>query len=88
MPNIKSAKKTMKTSAVAREANKALKSVISTTRRSLYEAIHGGDRPGSEALFSKYCSVLDKAVKKGAIRANAANRRKSRAHSRLASTSA
>jgi len=79
MPNIKSAAKRMKTSRKSAEANKAVKSLISTRRRQLREAVAGGDEEKSEKAFRAYCSVLDKAAKKGVIKANNANRRKSRA---------
>jgi ribosomal protein S20 len=61
-----------------------MKSRIGTTRRRLYEAIGTGDKDGMKKLFQSYCSVLDKAVKKGTIKANNANRRKSRASTRIA----
>ena len=78
MPNIKSAKKRMITSEKSRQSNIATKSRVSTERGKLLQAIEAGDKTESNKLFRVYCSVLDKAVKKGVIKANAADRRKSR----------
>ncbi len=83
MPNIKSAKKRMITSEKRRQGNQMVKSRIVTFRRKLYEAIKTGDETAIKDALSKYSSVLDKAVKRGAIKANAASRRKSRAAARI-----
>lgn len=83
MPNIKSAKKRMKTSEKSRTRNRVVKRTIVTARKNLYDAIAGGDRAKCEDILRRYCSILDKAVKKGMVKANTANRRKSRAVARL-----
>ena len=88
MPNSKSAIKQMKTSEVKRDANRTVKSGLVTSRRRFLETAAAGDAPASETAFRQYCSELDKAVKKGVIKANNADRRKSRAHSRVAALSA
>ena len=87
MPNIKSAKKRMKTSEKSRMKNQSVKSRITTERTKLYKAILAGDKAGSEKMFRVYCSVLDKAVKNNVIKSNAAGRRKSRASARMAAMS-
>lgn len=79
MPNIKSAAKRMRTSRKSAEGNKATRTRVSSCRRELREAVAGGDKARSEQAFRAYCSVLDKAAKKGTIKANNASRRKSRA---------
>lgn len=84
MPTTKSAAKYLKTSERRRVANKSVKSRILTTRKQLHAAIASGDKDVSKESFRKYCSLLDKAAKKGIIKANNVNRRKSRAASRLA----
>lgn len=84
MPNIKSAKKRMKTSAASHELNKSVKTKISSQRRKLYEAIAEGDKPACAELFRVFGSLLDKAAKKGVIKANNAARRKSRAAAKIA----
>ena len=83
MPNIKSAKKRMLTSEKSRQGNMAVKSLIITERKKLYDAIIAGEEASIKDALSKYNSSLDKAVKRGAIKANAANRRKSRAVARV-----
>ena len=79
MPKSKSTKRRTRKSEEARLLNKATKTNIVTVRKKLYAAIESGDRAGSGKLYNAYCSALDKAVKKGAIKANNASRRKSRA---------
>jgi len=83
MPNTKSAKKRVGTSQKQHARNKSVKSGLSTSRRKLFAAAAGGDKTKTAKCFSEYCSVLDKAVKKGVLKANAANRRKSRAAAKI-----
>ena len=83
MPNIKSAKKRMKTSEKSRQSNKAAKTRMATARKKLIEAIENGQLEESQKRFNEYSSLLDKAVKKGVIKANAASRRKSRVALRI-----
>lgn len=73
----------MKTSEKMHARNKRVKSTITATRRKLYDAIAHEDKGTYEKTFHEYCSVLDKAVKKGMIKANTANRRKSRIAGKL-----
>jgi small subunit ribosomal protein S20 len=87
MPNIKSAMKRMKTSEKARQANHSVKRRVTTSRRKLFEAIEAGDRQKSEACLREYSSDVDKAVKKGVLKANSAARRKSQAARRMATLS-
>ena len=84
MPNIKSAKKRMKTSEESRVANQGVKTRVVSTRRKFIETAATGDKAASEARFRDFCSALDKAAKKGVIKANNASRRKSRAAAHLA----
>lgn len=83
MPNIKSAKKRMKTSEISRVANKSVKTSIATCRKKLIEVIASGDLERSKQMLSEYSSQLDKAVKRNIVKANAASRRKSRMAIRL-----
>lgn len=78
MPNTQSAKKSMKTDEKSRISNKAAKSRMTTLRKNLIEAIGNEKLDESKKLFGEYSSLLDKAVKKNIVKANAANRRKSR----------
>jgi len=83
MPNIKSAKKRMRTSEKRRVENRAVKTRITSARRAVMEAAAAGDQAKAMSAFKTYCSVLDKAVKKGTLKKNNAARRKSRAAMRL-----
>jgi small subunit ribosomal protein S20 len=84
MPNIRSAVKRTKTSERKCQANRSVKSRARTARTNLLEAVSNGNREEAEKLFRELCSVLDKAVKRGVLKANTAARRKSRAAARLA----
>ena len=83
MPNIKSAFKSMRTSAIFRKRNLAEKGKIKSARARLDEAMAGGDKAKAKEAFATYCSVVDTAAKKGIIKRNTANRDKSRAARRL-----
>jgi len=83
MPNIKSAKKRMKTAAKSQVANKGVKTKVATMRKKLDAAVASGDEAASKAAYGAYSSALDKAVKRGAVKANTASRGKSRANARI-----
>lgn len=83
MPNIKSAQKRMKTSIKSRDGNKSVKTKVATMRGKLNDAIAAGDSAAATTAFGAYCSSLDKAVKRGTVKANTANRGKSRAAARM-----
>ena len=87
MPNIKSAKKRLKTSAEANLRNKRDKTMVRTSRCKFMEAIEAGNVELSTELFKKYCSALDKAVKRNVIKRNTAIRSKSRAEKRVVAIS-
>ncbi len=87
MPNRNSAKKRVRTSEKNRVSNKSVKTRLATSRKSLLATIEGGDLAKSTQQFNEYSSLLDKAVKKNIIKANAASRRKSRIALRLKSLS-
>jgi len=83
MPTSKSATKRVRTSEKARQRNVSIKSRISSTRRKSFEVFDGKDKEKSALIFREYCSVLDKAAKKGVIKRNTAIRRKQRAAAKL-----
>lgn len=85
MPNNKSSAKRLRQADRAQERNRASKSQIGSCRISLTEAVMGKDKEMSQTAYRNYTSALDRAVKKGVISRNLANRRKSRAHQLLAS---
>lgn len=78
MPNIKSAAKRVKTAAKANLRNRSVKSELLTYRKKVEAAIAGGDKTAAFAAVSAYASKLDKAAKKGVIKRNTADRKKSR----------
>lgn len=83
MPNIKSAKKRMRSSETRRQGNLAVKTRVSTARRKAREALTAGVAETAGAAVREYSSVLDKAVKRGVIKKNTAVRRKQRANEAL-----
>lgn len=63
--------------------NRANKSKLRGTLRTLREAIAKGDASGLKEAYSQTVSVLDKSVQKGVIHKNTANRYKSRLNARI-----
>lgn len=74
----------MRTSEKARRRNKAVRSAISTVRRRFLELLAAKDKEKISLAFRQYCSVLDKAVKKGVIKKQKSMRRKRRAAAKIA----
>ena len=75
MANIKSQKKRIITSRKANEANRANRSALRTEIKKANTALkaEGADK---EAVVANAFSAIDKAVRKGALSRNTANRRK------------
>jgi len=78
MPNIKSAKKRVKTIRVRTARNAAIKSSVRTAIRRFNEALNQGNPKGSADELNRAFSTVDRAAKKGVIHPNQAARRKSR----------
>ena len=77
MPNIQSAKKRVKVSETKNLRNRMVKSGVKTSIRKLNAAM----TEGADAAATQYVattSAIDKAVAKGIINKNAANRKKAR----------
>lgn len=87
MPNKKSAIKRVKTDEEKRLRNKATLSRTRTARRQVLEALTSGDKPASVEKLNAYYGELDKAVKKGVMKANTASRYKSRCATKVAALS-
>jgi len=83
MPNIKSAKKRMKTNEKSRVANLGVRTRVKNARRKMMEVLQAGDAGQGVEAFKAYCSVLDKAAKTGVVTKNTATRRKCRASEQL-----
>jgi small subunit ribosomal protein S20 len=84
MPNIKSAAKRAKTSMEKRTRNRSEKANIATITKKLAEVITAKDKAKSGEIFNAYASAVDKAVKKGILTRNTADRKKSRAAIKIA----
>lgn len=83
MPNIKSAKKRMRSSESRRQGNLVVKTRVKTARRNVREALETGVAETAASAVREYSSVLDKAVKRGVLKKNTAIRRKQRANEAL-----
>jgi small subunit ribosomal protein S20 len=64
-------------------ANRANKSKLRGTLRTLREAIAGGDKKTLGEVYRSTVSVLDKSVQKGVLHKNTASRYKSRLNARV-----
>ena len=83
MPNVKSAMKRDKINAKKNLRNRMVKSSMKTTLKKFDAAVMSDAEQALSLLSSSY-SALDKAVAKGVIHKNAANRKKARLAKRLA----
>ena len=86
MANIKggrSARKRDRQNAKANARNVAVKKHLHTKHKKLFKAADAGKKDDAEKEFKEFVSGLDKAVKKGIISKNTANRKKSRAQLKL-----
>jgi small subunit ribosomal protein S20 len=79
MPNTKSAAKRQRQTVEATFLNKSKKTRINTAKRDLEDAIQAGDSAKAKLAYDKFASTLDKGAKVGVIKANRADRSKSRA---------
>ena len=77
MPNIQSAKKRVKVSEKKNLHNRIVKSGMRTAVRK-FDAAVAADPSYAKEQLSATSAVIDKAVSKGVIHKNAANRKKSR----------
>ena len=84
MPNIKSAAKRVKTAEKANLRHRSIKRELLTFRRKVEDALAAGDKAVATAAVSTYASKLDKAAKRGVIKSNTADRKKSRTAAALA----
>ena len=77
MPNIKSAKKRVKVTAIKTLRNKMFKSQMKTIIKKFYAAVESGDKAAAMEAYKPAVVVIDKAVKRNIIHKNAAARKKS-----------
>ena len=87
MPNIKSAMKRVKVSKTKNLRNRMVKTGVKTAIKKYQVALSEGVAPAS-AQLSATTSAIDKAVSKGVIHKNAANRKKARLAKAMANANA
>lgn len=83
MPNIKSAKKRVKVSEKKNLRNRMIKSAVRTSVKK-FDAAVAADAATANAQLTATVSAIDKAVAKGVMHKNAANRKKARLAKQLA----
>ena len=67
----------------ARKRNATVKAKLHDAHKKLFKDADAGKKDDAEKKFKEFVSGLDKAVKKGIITKNTANRKKSRAQLKL-----
>ena len=77
MPNIKSAKKRVKVTAIKTLRNKMFKSQMKTIIKKFYAAVESGDKAAAMEAYKPAVVVIDKAVKRNIIHKNAAAHKQS-----------
>lgn len=88
MPNIKSAKKRVKTIEKRTLRNKMIKSGYRSAIRKFEEAVEAGNKEEANTLFTQAVKKIDQACTKGVIVKNNAARKKSNLAKKLNSLSA
>lgn len=78
MANTKSAAKRARQTKRRTLANSQVKSRVKTSKRKLRDLVAEGDQTKAAATYKETISAIDKAVKRGVMHKNAANRNKSR----------
>ncbi|HKR22713.1 MAG TPA: 30S ribosomal protein S20 [Pyrinomonadaceae bacterium] len=78
MPNHKSAEKRVRQSEKRRAINRSNRTKVRTYIKKLRGALASGSKPDIDQALPETMSVIDKAVQKGVLHANAAARYKSR----------
>lgn len=83
MPNTASAAKQARAGARRRERNQLATSQLRSVLKKFLAAAKAEKKDDAKAMYPKVTSALDKAVKRGIIHRNAADRRKSRFNAML-----
>jgi small subunit ribosomal protein S20 len=78
MPNTASAAKQARASLRRRDRNKLAKSQLRSIQKRFATTLAEGKKEDAQKMFPQVMSALDKAVKRGLLHRNAADRRKSR----------
>ncbi len=77
MPNIKSAKKRVKTSKKRYAKNKIIKTKIKSTMKDFLQAVKTGQKEEAQKTLEVAIKTIDKAAQKGHLHKNNAARKKS-----------
>lgn len=77
MPNIKSAKKRVLVNAAKAAQNKAVKSTVKTDLKKFEAAVVEGNRSEAEGAYKVAVKAVEKAVGRGILHRNNADRKKS-----------
>ena len=77
MPNIKSAKKRVKVTAIKTLRNKMFKSQMKTIIKKFYAAVESGDKAAATEAYKVAVKCVDQAAARGIIHKNAAAHKKS-----------
>ena len=83
LPNIKSAKRRVRTEEKANLRNRIVKSELKTIARKFTTAVSAGDKAAVADLSREYTGALDKAAIKGVLHRNNADRKKPRLRRRF-----
>lgn len=78
MANIRSSAKRARQAVPRTERNRSVRTACKTRIKNVRKAVDGKDAEKAKDCYRQMASELDRAVKKGVMHRNAANRRKSR----------
>lgn len=78
MPNIKSSKKAVKVIAKKTDNNHEMKARIKNLIKNCEKAIADGDKKAATDILKEIQKYIDKAVSKGLVKSNTADRQKAR----------
>ncbi|MFP4056333.1 MAG: 30S ribosomal protein S20 [Candidatus Brocadiia bacterium] len=83
MPTSPSAKKQMRQSAQRRQRNRSVRSAVKTRVRKFLATLDSGDAEAARGALREAVRMLDKAVSRGVLHRNTADRHKSRLAARF-----
>ncbi|MFA7120474.1 MAG: 30S ribosomal protein S20 [Bacilli bacterium] len=83
MPNIKSAKKSVKTTAIISNKNKIYTSRIKNSIKKIETAVKNKDKEAANDELKHAIQYIDKAASKGLIKQNTCDRQKSRLNKKV-----
>ena len=84
MPNSNDAAKRHRQNLKRRTHNRAIKSRVRSSIKAFDMAVDGKDKTGAQTHYAEFVKLIDTAAGKGIYHRNAAARKKSRLHKKLA----